>query len=114
MLYFTFNWKSYKLNEWQICGDLKLLVLSNRNKPLYSYCSYFVIIQLLMTNAGRLKDRKKTNKQTNRERNKQKARPLDFVVMGNEILAPDKRALVFPKMDSALHHINYYPEDNNY
>ena len=96
-----------------ICGDLKLLVLSNRNKPLYSYFVMIQLLLILMTNAGRLKDRKK-NKQTNRERNKQKARPLDFVVMGNEILAPDKRALVFPKMDSALHHINYYPEDNNY
>ena len=63
---------------------------------------------------GDFKIEKKTNKQTNRERNKQKARPLDFVVMGNEILAPDKRALVFPNMDSALHHINYYPEDNKY
>ena len=67
------------------------------------------------TNAGRLIDRKKhTNKQTNRERNKQKARPLDFVIMENEILAPAKHALVVQKMDSALHHINYYPEDNKY
>ena len=56
-------------------------------------------------------EKKKTNKQTNRERNKQKARPLDFVIMENEILAPAKHALVFPKMDSAIHHINYYPED---
>ena len=58
-----------------ICGDLKLLVLSNRNKPLCSYCSYFFIIQLLMTNAGRLKDRKnkQTNKQTEREINKELA-----------------------------------------
>ena len=110
MLYFTFNWKSYKLNEWQICGDLKLLVLSNRNKPLYSYFVMIQLLLILMTNAGRLKDRK-TNKQTNRERNKQKARPLDFVIMENEILAPAKHALVFPKMDSAIHHINYYPED---
>ena len=64
-----------------------------------------------MTNARRLKDRKKTNKQTNTERNKQKARPLDFVIMENEILAPAKHALVVQKMDSAVHHINYYPED---
>ena len=63
---------------------------------------------------GDFKIEKKTNKQTNRERNKQKARPLDFVIMENEILAPDKHALVFPKMDSAIHHINYYPEDNKY
>ena len=110
MLYFTFNWKSYKLNEWQICGDLKLLVLSNRNKPLYSYFVMIQLLLILMTNAGRLKDRKK-NKQTNRERNKQKARPLDFVIMENEILAPAKHALVVQKMDSAIHHINYYPED---
>ena len=61
---------------------------------------------------GDLKIEKK-NKQTNkqRERNKQKARPLDFVIMENEILAPAKHALVFQKMDSAIHHINYYPED---
>ena len=110
MLYFTFNWKSYKLNEWQICGDLKLLVLSNRNKPLYSYFVMIQLLLILMTNAGRLKDRKK-NKQTNRERNKQKARPLDFVIMENEILAPAKHALVVQKMDRAIHHINYYPED---
>ena len=114
MLYFTFNWKSYKLNEWQICGDLKLLVLSNRNKPLYSYFVMIQLLLILMTNAGRLKDRKKKNKQTNRERNKQKARPLDFVIMENEILAPAKHALVVQKMDSAIHHINYYPEDNKY
>ena len=113
MLYFTFNWKSYKLNEWQICGDLKLLVLSNRSKPLYSYFVMIQLLLILMTNAGRLKDRKK-NKQTNRERNKQKARPLDFVIMENEILAPAKHALVVQKMDSAIHHINYYPEDNKY
>ena len=70
------------------------------------------LLLILMTNAGRLKDRKK-NKQTNKqtERNKQKARPLDFVIMENEIIAPAKHALVFPKMDSAIHHINYYPED---
>ena len=110
MLYFTFNWKSYKLNEWQICGDLKLLVLSNCNKPLYSYFVMIQLLLILMTNAGRLKDRKK-NKQTNRERNKQKARPLDFVIMENEILAPAKHALVVQKMDRAIHHINYYPED---
>ena len=54
-----------------------------------------------------------SNKQTNRERNKQKARPLDFVIMENEILASDKHALVFPKMDSAIHHINYYPKDKD-
>ena len=113
MLYFTFNWKSYKLNEWQICGDLKLLVLSNRNKPLYSYFVMIQLLLILMTNAGRLKDRKK-NKQTNRERNKQKARPLDFVIMENEILAPAKHALVVKKMDRAIHHINYYPVDNKY
>ena len=113
MLYFTFNWKSYKLNEWQICGDLKLLVLSNRNKPLYSYFVMIQLLLILMTNAGRLKDRKK-NKQTNRERNKQKARPLDFVILENEILAPAKHALVVQKMDRAIHHINYYPEDNKY
>ena len=60
---------------------------------------------------GDLKIEKKTKKQTNRERNKQKARPLDFVIMENEILAPDKHALVFPKLDRAIHHINHYPED---
>ena len=60
---------------------------------------------------GDLKIEKKTNKQTNRERNKQKARPLDFVIMENEILAPAKHALVVQKMDRAIHHINYYPED---
>ena len=38
------------------------------------------------------KKNKQTNKQT--ERNKQKARPLDFVIMENEILAPAKHALV--------------------
>ena len=63
---------------------------------------------------GDLKIEKKTNKQTNTERNKQKARPLDFVVMENEILASDKHALVFPKLDRAIHHINYYPGDNKY
>ena len=50
---------------------------------------------------------KQTNKQT--ERNKQKARPLDFVIMENEILAPAKHALVVQKMDSAIHHINHDP-----
>ena len=65
MLYFTFNWKSYKLNEW----NLKLLVLSNRNKPLYSYFVMIQLLLILMTNAGRLKDRKK-KKQTNKQREK--------------------------------------------
>ena len=69
MLYFTFNWKSYKLNEWQICGDLKLLVLSNRNKPLYSYFVMIQLLLILMTNTGRLKKKKK-NKQTNKQREK--------------------------------------------
>ena len=59
-----------------------------------------------MTNAGRLKDR---NKQTNRQITK--TRPLDFVIMKYEILAPAKHALVVQKMDRAIHHINYYPED---
>ena len=84
-------------------------MLSNRNKPFYSYFVMIQLLLILMTNAGRLKDRKK--KQTNRERNKQKARPLDFVIMENEILAPAKHALVVQKMDRAIHHINYYPED---
>ena len=65
MLYFIFNWKSYKLNEW----NLKLLVLSNRNKPLYSYFVMIQLLLILMTNAGRLKDRKK-KKQTNKQREK--------------------------------------------
>ena len=64
------------------------------------------LLLILMTNAGRLKDR---NKQTNRQITK--TRPLDFVIMGYEILAPAKHALVVQKMDSAIHHINHYPED---
>ena len=67
------------------------------------------LLLILMTNAGRLKDR---NKQTNRQITK--TRPLDFVIMGYEILAPAKHALVVQKMDRAIHHINYYPVDNKY
>ena len=64
-----------------------------------------------MTNAGSLEDRKKkqTNKQTNKR--KRKVCRLDFVIMENEILAPDKHALVVQKMDRAIHHINHYPVD---
>ena len=51
-----------------------------------------------------------TNKQTNRQITK--TRPLDFVLTGYEILAPDKHALVVQKMHSAIHHINHYPVDN--
>ena len=49
------------------------------------------------------------NKQTNRQITK--TRPLDFVTMGYEILAPAEHALVVQKMDSAIHHINHYPVD---
>ena len=64
------------------------------------------LLLILMTNAGRLKDR---NKQTKRQITK--TRPLDFVIMGYEILAPAKHALVVQKMDSGIHHINHSPVD---
>ena len=41
-----------------------------------------------------------TNKQTNRQITK--TRPFDFVIMGYEILAPAKHALVVQKMVSAI------------
>ena len=46
-----------------------------------------------MTNAGKLEDRKKskqTNKK-NKQTKKRKVRPLDFVIMENEIRAASKR-----------------------
>ena len=48
-----------------------------------------------------------TNKQTNRQITK--TRPLDFVIMGYEILAPAKDALVVQKIDRTIHHIKHYP-----
>ena len=57
------------------------------------------LLLILMTNAGRLEDRKKkakTNKQTNKR--KRKVCPLDFVIIENEIRASSKHVPVVQKM----------------
>ena len=56
------------------------------------------------------KKKQQTNKQTDRQFIT-KTRPLDFVIMGYEILSPAKHALVVQKMESTIHHINHYPVD---
>ena len=64
------------------------------------------LLLILMTNAGRLEDRKKsqkTNKQTIKQTKKRKVRPLmDFVIMENEIRATSKHVAVVQKMAMAL------------
>ena len=80
-----------------------------------------------MTNAGRLEDRKKKQgKETNKQTKNRKVRPLDFVIMGNEIRAASKlvpvdcskdghctiyQSPVVQTLDSAIHRINRYPAD---
>ena len=59
------------------------------------------LLLILMTNAGRLEDRKKKKqknktKQTNKR--KRKVCPLDFVIMENEIRAASKHVPVVQKM----------------
>ena len=87
------------------------------------------LLLILMTNAGRLEDRKKKKskktkqnktKQTNKR--KRKVCPLDFVIMENEIRAASKHVPVVQKMamrgaiyqgpvvqtlDTAIHRINH-------
>ena len=81
------------------------------------------LLLILMTNAGRLEDRKKKSKKTNKQTKKRKVRPLmDFVIMENEIRATSKHVAVVQKMaialstrahavvqtlDSAIHRINH-------
>ena len=63
------------------------------------------LLLILMTNAGRLEDRKKKGKknQTNKQKKKRKVRPLmDFVIMENEIRATSKHVAVVQKMAMAL------------
>ena len=94
--------------------------------------SHFFMIQLLlilMTNAGRLEDRKKKGKKTKHKqtKKKRKVRPLmDFVIMENEIRAASKHVPVdsskdghstiyegpvVQTLDSAIRRINRYPAD---
>ena len=64
------------------------------------------LLLILMTNAGRLEDRKKKQgKETNKQTKKRKVRPLDFVIMENEIRAASKLVparLTVQKMAIAL------------
>ena len=62
------------------------------------------LLLILMTNAGRLEDRKKkAKKQTNKQTKKRKVRSLmDFVIMENEIRATSKHVAVVQKMAIAL------------
>ena len=61
------------------------------------------LLLILMTNAGRLEDRKKKSKYTNKQTKKRKVRPLmDFVIMENEIRATSKHFAVVQKMAIAL------------
>ena len=62
------------------------------------------LLLILMTNAGRLEDRKKKSKKTKQNKTKQtnkrkrKVCPLDFVIMENEIRAASKHVPVVQKM----------------
>ena len=62
------------------------------------------LLLILMTNAGRLEDRKKkARKKTNKQTKKRKVRPLmDFVIMENEIRAASKHVPDVQKMAIAL------------
>ena len=56
-----------------------------------------------MTNAWRLEDRiKKQEKRQNKQTKNRKVRPLDFVIMENEIRAAYKHVPVVQKMAIAL------------
>ena len=62
------------------------------------------LLLILITNAGRLEDRKKkARKKTNKQTKKRKVRPLmDFIIMENEIRAASKHVPDVQKMAIAL------------
>ena len=59
------------------------------------------LLLILMTNAGRLEDRKK-KKQTNKQKNPKSSSIMNFVIMENEIRAASKHVPVVQKMAIAL------------
>ena len=89
--YFTFKLTCFQLtqgkaNSWRLeapsCYQTKQATLS-----------HFFMIQLLlilMTMPGDLKIEKKQGKETNKQTKNRKVRPLDFVIMENEIRAASK------------------------
>ena len=71
-------------------------------------------------------EKRERKKQTNKQTKTRKVRPLDFVIMENEIRAASKHVPVVQKMamrgaiyqgpvvqtlDTAIHRINHYPAD---
>ena len=72
-------------------------MLSNRNKPLYSY---FVMIQLLLI----LKKKQNNNnkKKTKKTKKTKSSSIMDFVIMENEIRAASKHVPDVQKMAIAL------------